>query len=145
MSILPLLSKTYGRLIYNQINVVSCGFRKKCSTHNTLIAMIKKARKILDKGGTFGALLTDLLKAFDCMTHDFFTAKLYALNVDVNALNLVFHYLTGKKQRVKVNSSFSSYLDIFQGLPQGSILGPVLFNLFLSVLFYSYLLRKVIL
>ena len=75
--------------------------------------MIEKARKILDKGGTFGALLTDLSKAFDCMTHDLLIAKLHALNFDMNALNLIFDYLTGRKQRVKTNSSFSSYLGIF--------------------------------
>ena len=97
--------------------------------------MIEKARKILDKGGTFGALLTDLSKAFDCMTHDLLIAKVHALNFDMNALNLIFDYLPGRKQRVKINSSFSSYLDIFQGVPQGSILGPLLFNLFLCDLF----------
>ena len=53
----------------------------------------------------------------------------------MNALNLIFNYLTGRKQRVKVNSSFSSYLDIFQGVLQGSIIGPPLFNLFLCDLF----------
>ena len=79
--------------------------------------MIKKARKILDKGGTFGALLTNLSKAFDCMTHDLLIAKLHALNFDMNALNLIFDYLTERKEKVKINSSFSSYLDIFQGMP----------------------------
>ena len=90
--------------------------------------MIEKARKILDKGQIFGALLTDLSKAFDCMTHDLLIARLHALYFDINALNLMFDYLTGRKQ-------FSSYLDIFQGTPQGSILGPLLFNLFLCNLF----------
>ena len=143
MSILPSLSKIYERLIYNQINQITenallifqCGFRKKYSTHHALIAMIENAKNVVDKGGTFGALLTDLSKAFDCMTHDLLIAKLHALNFDMNALNLIFDYLTGRKQRVKINSSFSSYLDIFQGVPQGSILGPLLFNLFLCDLF----------
>ena len=81
------------------------------------------------------ALLTDLSKAFDCMTHDLLIAQLHALNFDMNAFNLIFDYLTGRKQRVKINSRFSSYLDIFQGVPQGSILGPLLFNLFLCDLF----------
>ena len=141
--ILVSLSKIYDRLNYNQINhmienalsIFQCGFRKKYSTQRGLIAMTDKARKILDKGGTFGALLTDLSKAFDCMTHDLLIAKLHALNFDMNALNLIFDYLTGRKQRVKINSSFSSYLDTFQGVPQGSILGPLLFNLFLCDLF----------
>ena len=139
VSILPSLSKIYKRLIYNQTNhmtgnalsILQCGFRKKYSTQHALIAMIKKGRKILDKSGTFGALLTDLSKVFDCMTRDLLIAKLHALNFDMNALNLIFDYLTRRKQRVKINSSFSSYLDIFQG----SILGPLLFNIFLCDLF----------
>ena len=97
--------------------------------------MIEKAKKIIDKSGTFGAILTDLSKAFDCMTHDLLIAKLHALNFDMNALNLIFDNLTGRTQRVKINSRFSSYLDIFQSVPQVSILGPLLFNLFLCDLF----------
>ena len=119
----------------NALSIFQCGFRKKYSTRHALIAMIEKAKKIIDKGGTFGALLADLSKAFDCMTHDLLIVKLHTLNFDMNARNLTFDYLTGRKQRVKINSSFSSYLDIFQGVPQGSILGPVLFNLFLCDLF----------
>ena len=119
----------------NALSIFQCGFHKKYSTQRALIAMIEKARKILDKGGTFGALLTDLSKAFDCMTHDLLIAKLHALNFDMNALNLIFDYLTERKQRVKINSSFTSYLDIFQGVPEGSILEPLLCNLFLWDLF----------
>ena len=65
----------------------SAVFAKKYSTQHALIPMIEKARKILDKGGTFGALLTDLSKVFDCMTYDLLIAKLHALNFDMNALN----------------------------------------------------------
>ena len=105
MSILPSLSKIYERLIYNQINqmtenalsIFQCGFRKKYSTQHALIAKIEKTRKILKKGATFEALFTNILKAFDYMTHDLLIAKLHALNVDKNALNLIFDYLTGRK------------------------------------------------
>ena len=97
VSILPSLSKIYERLIYNQINhmtenalsIFQCGFRKKYSTQHALIAMIEKARKILDKGGTFGALLTDLSKAFDCMTHDLLIAKLCALFLFVEEVDIM--------------------------------------------------------
>ena len=78
----------------NALSIFQCGFRKKCSTQHALIAMIEKARKTLDKGGTFGALLTDLSKPFDCMIHDLLIAKLHVLNFDMNALNLIFDYLT---------------------------------------------------
>ena len=97
--------------------------------------MIEKAGKILHNCETFSTLLTDLSKAFDCMTHDLLIEKLHALNFHMNALNLIFDYLTGRKQRVKISNSFSSYLDIFQGVPQGSILGRLLLNLFLCDLF----------
>ena len=91
----------------------------KYSIQHALITMIVKAKKILDKGGTFGALLTDLSKGFGCMTHDLLIAKLHALDFDMNAPNLIFDYLTGRKHRVKINSSFSLYLDTFQGILQG--------------------------
>ena len=70
-------------------------FSQKYSTQRALVAMIEKARKNLDKVGTFGALLTDLSKAFDCVTHDLLIAKLHALNFDMSALNLIFDNLTG--------------------------------------------------
>ena len=119
----------------NALSIFQCRFRRKYSPQYALIAMIEKAKKILDKGGIFGALLTDLSKGFDRMTHDLLIAKLHALNFDMNALNLIFDYRTGRKQRVKINSIFSSCLDIFQGVSQGLILGPLLFNLFLCDLF----------
>ena len=69
------------------------------------------------------------------MTQDLLIAKFHALNFDMNVLNLILDFLTGRKQRVKINSSFSAYLNVVQGVTQGSILGPLLFNLFLCDLF----------
>ena len=77
----------------------SGAFTKKCSTQHAVIAMIEKAWKILEKGGTFGALLTDLSKVFDCMIHNVLIVKFHVMNFDMNPLNLIFDYLTGRKQR----------------------------------------------
>ena len=103
VNILPSLSKVYKHLTYNQIYQMaenalkinmSVPFCKNYSTQHVLITMIEKARKILNKGRTFGALLTNLSKAFDCMTHGLLVAKLHALNFGMNVLNLIFDYLT---------------------------------------------------
>ena len=69
--------------------------------------MIEKWKKIVVYGGVFGALLTDLSKAFDCTAHDLFVAKLEAYAFQTDALNLVYDYLSNRKQRVKINETFS--------------------------------------
>ena len=64
--------------------------------------------RLLDYGGVFGALLTNLSKAFDCIPHDLIIAKLEAYDFHMNALKLVYDYLSNRKQRVKINEAFSS-------------------------------------
>ena len=98
--------------------------------------MIEKWKKIVDGGGVFGALLTDLSKTFDCIPHDLIIAKLEAYGFHIDALKLIHDYLSNRKPRVKVNDTYSSWKDIFYGVPQGSILGPLLFDIHLCDLFY---------
>ena len=92
--------------------------------------------KIMDYGGVLGALLTDSSKAFDCIPHDFFITKLEAYGFQTDALNLVFNYFSNRKQRVKTNETFSCWKDTEYDVPQGSILGALLFNIHLCDLFY---------
>ena len=80
------------------------------------------------------ALLTDLSKAFDCVNHGLLIAKLHAYGLDLASLKIL-DYSTNKKQRTKVDSFYSSWEKILSGVPQGSILAPLLFNIFMCDMF----------
>ena len=98
--------------------------------------MLEKWKRSIDNGKMFRALLTDLWKAFDCIDHELLIAKLNAYGFSLTALKLVLSYLSNRKQRTKINSSYSSWLEIIFAVTQGSILGPLLFSVFLLDLFF---------
>ena len=85
-----------------------CGFREGYSTQQCLLSMLEKWKRAVDNGKAFGLLLTDLSKAFDCLSHERLLAKLHACDFNFPALRLILSYLTNRKQRTKVNSSYSS-------------------------------------
>ena len=81
------------------------------------------------------ALLTDLSKAFDCLSHDLLIAKLHAYGLDIDSPNKLQDYLSNRKQRTKVDSAYSSWEVIFFGVTQGPIHRPLLFNTFMCDIF----------
>ena len=99
--------------------------------------MLEKWKSVVDTGKSFGALLTNLSKAFDCLSDDLLLAKLHAHGFSLSVLKLIHSYLKNRKQRNKINSTYSSREEILFGVPQGPVLGPLLFHIFLRDLFFS--------
>ena len=120
-------------------------FRQGYSIEHCLLIMTEKWCQYLDKEGEGGggrerlseALLTDFSKAFDCLLHDLLIAKLAAYGFDYDSLVFIKTYLSERQQRTKVSNPYSTYFDILHGVPQGSILGPLLFNIYISDKFYD--------
>ena len=144
VSVLPTISKIYKKLMQKQINnyitnylsPYLCGCRKGYNTQQALVSLIEKWKKILDDIGFGGAVLMDLSKAFDTLNHELLIAKLHAYGLNSDSLKLINDYLSNRWQRTKINKSFSSWAELVQGVPQGSVLGPLLFNIYLNDLFY---------
>ena len=97
--------------------------------------MIETIRKTREKHGMFAAVMTDLSKAFDCISRELLIVKLNAYGFDETSLKVIISYLKNRKQATKVGASFSELLNIIYGVLQGSILGPLLFIINICDLF----------
>ena len=99
--------------------------------------MTEKWCKCLDENIVVGAILMDLSKAFDSLPHELLITKLHAYGVSNDTLMLLVSYLRGGKQCVKNNNMFSFFKQIISRVPQGSILGPILINIFINDIFVT--------
>ena len=145
VSILSNISKIYERSFYNQMydyfdsifSKYQCGFRKGHSPQHCLLYMTEKIKQARDNNNVFAAVLTDLSKAFDCINHELLIAKLNAYGFDSPSLKFISAYLNFRKQKTKVGSTFSDYLNILLGVPQGSIAGPLFLNVYTCDMFFQ--------
>ena len=143
VSILPLLSKVYEKLIYNQLykfgentlNSIICASWKAHSTQHVLFELLQSLQKEIDNHSFVGTILMNLSKAYNCISHELLIAKVHSYGAAKNSLKLILNYLSRRKQRTKVGSSVSTWYDIITGVSQESILGHLLFNIFINDLF----------
>ena len=120
VSVFPTVSKIFERLMQKEISEYInqflspflCGSRKGFSTHTALVWLIEKWTHKPDKNGFAGDILMDLLKAFNTINYDLLTAKLQAYGFGKHALDLVYSCFKNRKQRLKINTIFSTWTNL---------------------------------
>ena len=142
ISLLPSISKNFEKVIHLQLSeylennkLISpnqYGFRKKHSTEFASLHLVDHLNYEIDMGRTPLNIYLDLSKAFDTLNHDILLSKLKYYGVSGISHNLLLTYLSNRKQFVQFESSKSDLLSINQGVPQGSILGPLLFIIYIN-------------
>ena len=141
ISILSVLSKVYEKVILHQLDYIekssvynSKRFRKGHSTQTLLLKFRDNIQKALNRNEITMSVMIDYSKASDTIDHETLIRKLVSLNFSNSSIKIVLSYLTNRKQYVQVNDKQSTQLPIYFGVPQGSILGPVLFNIYVAKL-----------
>lgn len=142
ISILPTLSKIFEKHVnkhlmaylnkYSLIHETQSGFRQKHSCQTALVKLIDQWMACIDRGETVGSLFLDFRKAFDLVDHKILIQKLSAYKFSSSSLQWFTSYLESRQQTIKSGEVLSPFSTIQSGVPQGSILGPTLFLLFVN-------------
>ena len=142
ISILPVLSKVLETIVHNQLysflssNNLLCpyqsGFRPFHSTVSALLNITEDIRCAMDNTKLTAMVLLDFSSAFSSVDFDILLATLRAVNIPSTVINWFHSYLFGRRQCVKVNDKTSTWLDLTAGVPQGGVLSPLLFSIFIN-------------
>jgi len=144
ISVLPITSKIIERAVHDQLyahlsnehllSAAQSGFRINHSTATTLLDVQDYILKNMDDGYVTGIIFLDLKKAFDTVNHEILLSKLKAYGIGEIELSWFKSYLKNRNQAVKINSTLSDFQNVNIGIPQGSILGPLLFIIYVNCL-----------
>ena len=126
-----------NRYTQNKFSKHLTGFRKNHNTKNFLFRIIETWKVRLNNGSKVGVIIMDLFKVSDSLKHELLLTKHETYGLDKNSVTFRKSYLTNRLQRCKINNSFSEWGKVLNGVSQGSILGPLLFSIFLNHIFLS--------
>ena len=140
IAILSVLSRICERAVFDQLcdhikgKLYSCqsGFRPRYSTETSLLNITDDWFDAIDKGNVIGLVMLDLKKAFDTVHHITLIGKLKLYDIDDKCMAWFKDYLSNKSHNVSVNGILSKQADCVSGIPQGSILGPLLFIIYID-------------